>query len=184
MAIAFALSTQPLERVRADVLAVPVFAGARSGPGVDLVQAALGDGLAAFLAEAGFTGKPDETLVVPMGAGAGPKVAVLVGVGERGRVTTDQLRRGAAAVARAASRARGVVTTLLEAAPDLDPARPRRPSPRASRSAPTASSPTSRRARRRSSPVSPSWAARVRRRAPGSTGASRSRTPWPGPATW
>jgi len=121
VAIAFALSTQPLERVRADVLAVPMFAGARPGPGVDLVQAALGDGLAAFIAEAGFTGKPDETLAVPVGAGAGPKVAVLIGVGERGRVTTERLRRGAAAVARAASRARGVATTLLEAAPDLDP---------------------------------------------------------------
>ena len=119
MAIAFALSTQPAERVRADVLAVPMFDGGRPGPGADLLQAALGDGLAAFMAEAGFTGKRDETLVVP--AGAGRKAAVLVGLGERGTVSTDQLRRAAAAVARAASRARSVVTTLLAGAPDLDP---------------------------------------------------------------
>jgi leucyl aminopeptidase len=116
VAITFALSTQPVERVRADVLAVPMFAGGKPGPGADAV---LGDGLAAFMAEAGFKGKPDESLVVPLGADR--TAAVLVGVGERGTVSTDQLRRAAAAVARTASRARTVATTLLDAAPQVEP---------------------------------------------------------------
>ena len=120
MAITFALSTQPLERVRADLLAVPMFAGAKPGPGAEVVRAALGDGLAAFMSEAGFTGKADETLVVPLGAGR--TAAALVGVGDPATVSIDQLRRSAAAVARAASRVRTVATTLLDAAPQLDAA--------------------------------------------------------------
>jgi len=121
VAITFALSTQPVERVRADVLAVPMFADGRVGPGVDLVEAALGGALSAFVAEAGFTGKPDETLVVPIGTGPGPTAAVLVGLGEPATLSTDRLRRAAAAIARSSSRARSVVTTLLAAASDLAP---------------------------------------------------------------
>ena len=123
MAITFALSTQSADRVRADVLAVPMFAGRVPGPGAEIVDAALGGNLRAFVDEAGFTGKPDETLTVPVVGRSAPAVAVLVGLGEPGTVSTDRLRRAAAAVARRASRARSVVTTLLAAAPDVETSR-------------------------------------------------------------
>jgi len=121
VAITFTLSTQPADKVRADVLAVPMFAGARPGPGAEAVEAALSGGLRRFVEEAGFTGKPDETLVVPTPARAAASAAVLVGLGDPKSVPTDRLRRAAAAVARSASHARSFVTTLLAAAPDLDP---------------------------------------------------------------
>ena len=151
MAITFALSTQPVERVRADVLAVPMFAGGTPGPGADVVRAALGAGLAAFTAEAGFTGKPDETLVVPFGAGR--TAAVLVGVGERGRVSTDQLRRaGGVGGTRRLEGARRWRRRCWTPRPRSTLRPPRRPSPKGSRSAPTASSPTSPTVSRRSCP--------------------------------
>jgi leucyl aminopeptidase len=121
VAIAFAVSTQAPDRARADVLAVPMFAGGEAGPGAEVVEAALGGGLRRFVDEAGFAGKPDETLVVPTPGRAAAGVAVLVGLGEPGSVSADRLRRAAAAVARSASHARSVVTTLLGAAPDLEP---------------------------------------------------------------
>ena len=122
MPIAFALSTQAADRVRADMLAVPMFAGALPGPGAEIVEAALGGSLRRFVEEAGFGGKPDEALVVPTPGRAASDVAVLVGLGEENAVSTDRLRRAAAAVARSAAHARSVATTLLAAAPDLEPA--------------------------------------------------------------
>ena len=122
MAITFTLSTQPADRVRADVLAVPMFAGGRPGPGAEVVEATLDGGLRRFVDEAGFAGKPDETLVVPTPARAAAGVAVLVGLGDPKSVSADRLRRAAAAVARSASHARSLVTTLLGAAPTVEPA--------------------------------------------------------------
>jgi leucyl aminopeptidase len=123
VAITFALTTQSPDRVRADLLAAPMFADAAPGPGADIVDRALGGTLRDYVEEAGFKGKPDETLVVPIPGRSAAKVAVLVGLGDPGDVSTERLRRAAAAVARRAARASSVVTTLLAAAPDLDGSR-------------------------------------------------------------
>ncbi len=117
MPITFAVTSQPADRVRADLLAVPVFADRVLGPGGEVVKRSVGGSLEAFMQDAGFAGKVGDLLVVPMTDQAGAGAAVLVGLGERQSVTTDVLRRAAAAVARRATRARTVATTLLSAAP-------------------------------------------------------------------
>jgi leucyl aminopeptidase len=118
MPIAFGVTNQPADRARGELLAVPVFADRVLGPGADAVDAALGGLLRAFMVESGFAGKPDETLVVPTAGATAVPAAVLVGLGDRHAVTPDTLRRAAAAVARRAVRARSVVTTLTQAAPE------------------------------------------------------------------
>ncbi len=65
VSLSFTVSTTAADRVAADLLAVPIVKGPAFGPGADAVDAALDGGLAAFLAEAGFEGKPGETLAVP-----------------------------------------------------------------------------------------------------------------------
>jgi leucyl aminopeptidase len=118
--ISFGVTSQTIDRARVDLLAVPVFADRVLGPGADVVDRALGGRLAGFMEEAGFAGKPEQTLIVPtLGSTLAP-AAVLVGLGEPATLTPDVLRRAAASVARAAAHARSVVTTLL-AAGDLAP---------------------------------------------------------------
>ena len=68
--------------------------------------------------EAGFEGKPGETLAVPTAGQLGASAALLVGVGDADDITLDALRRAGAAVARRASKVANVATTLLDAAPD------------------------------------------------------------------
>jgi leucyl aminopeptidase len=68
------------------------------------------------MTEAGFEGKADETLPVPV-AGLGAKAAVLVGLGDRNKVTLEGLRRAAAALVRRGTKAKVLATTLLDAAP-------------------------------------------------------------------
>jgi leucyl aminopeptidase len=114
--ITFSLSATSPAKIDADLLGVPVFAGRVLGPGAKAVDKAMGGGLAEFMAEAGFDGKADETLAVPA-AGLGAKAAVLVGLGDRDKVTLEGLRRAAAALVRRGSKARVVATTLLDAAP-------------------------------------------------------------------
>jgi leucyl aminopeptidase len=114
--ITFSLNATSPARVKADVLGVPVFAGRVLGPGAKAVDKAIGGALAEFMTEAGFEGKADETLVVPV-AGLGAKSAVLVGLGDPQKVTLEGLRRAAAALVRRASKVKVVATTLLDAAP-------------------------------------------------------------------
>ena len=118
MPIVFRVTNQPADRAPGDFLAVPVFADRVLGPGADIVDAALGGFLRAFMAESGFAGKVDETLVVPTADATRASAAVLVGLGEPTTISTNTLRRAAASVARRAARSRTVVTTLLEAVPD------------------------------------------------------------------
>jgi leucyl aminopeptidase len=110
------VSTTAPAKVNADVLAVPVFAGRVLGPGGKAVDAALGGALEAFMTEAGFEGKAEETLAVPAG-NLGAKAALLVGLGDKKTVSADRLRRAAAAVVRRSPKAKTVATTLLDAVP-------------------------------------------------------------------
>src|SRR5262245_43156107 len=99
------------------MLAVPVFADRVLGPGADAVDAAFDGDLGAFLEEAGFSGKPGETIVVPA-SGLRADLALLVGVGARDEAGPTVLRRAAAATARRASKVTTVATTLAAAASD------------------------------------------------------------------
>jgi leucyl aminopeptidase len=121
MSISFGSTGQSPGRVRADLLAVPVFSERRPGPGTEAVDAALGGGLATFLTEAGFTGKLGEILAVPTAGRLGAKAALLVGLGPRDDVDAVTLRRAAAAIARRATKAAIVATTLAVACPDRIP---------------------------------------------------------------
>jgi leucyl aminopeptidase len=116
MSVTASLSSAAPAKVSADVLAVPVFTGRVLGPGGKALDTAVGGTLDAFMTEAGFEGKPEETLAVPAGK-LGAKAALLVGLGDKKTVTADRLRRAAAAVVKRSPKARTVATTLLDAVP-------------------------------------------------------------------
>jgi leucyl aminopeptidase len=116
--LTFSLVSTAADRVKADLLAVPVFADGELGPGADAVDAAFGGGLSAFMEEASFEGKPGQTLAAPTNGGLGAKAAVLVGLGSRDKLTVDKIRNAAAAIARRSKKVKSVATTLLDAAPD------------------------------------------------------------------
>ncbi len=118
MPLTFTLTTTAVGVVAADLLAVPVFAERLLGPGADAVDAALGGGLAEFMDETDFNGKPGEALAVPTGGRLGAKAVILVGVGAREEMTLDGVRRAAATVAKRASKVTSLATTLLDAVPD------------------------------------------------------------------
>jgi leucyl aminopeptidase len=108
-------------RAKADLLAVPVFAGPELGPGAEEAVAALGVPLAPLLEARGFSGKAGETAALPTLGRLEAAVLLLVGVGERAKVDTEVLRRAAAAVVREGRGAAKAVTTLAQALP-ADPA--------------------------------------------------------------
>jgi leucyl aminopeptidase len=116
VSLTFTLSASPVDRVQADLLAVPVGAGRALGPGASAVDAALDGDLAAFMAEADFDGKPGQTLAVPTRGRLRAAAAMLVGVGAFDEVTADGIRRAAAGVARKATKAPSVATTLVDLA--------------------------------------------------------------------
>jgi leucyl aminopeptidase len=116
--VEFSVTTVTPTKVEADLLAVPVFADAKLGPGADAVDTVLEGELATYMADADFSGKPGEVLSVPgvgvLGAGA----ALLVGVGEPADFDLAGIRSAAASVARRAKKVSSVATTLLDALPD------------------------------------------------------------------
>jgi leucyl aminopeptidase len=106
---------------KADLLAVPVFAGPELGPGAEEAVAALGVPVAPLLEARGFSGKPGETAALPTLGRLPATVLLLVGVGERAKVDAEVLRRAAAAMVRQGRGAAKAVTTLAQALP-ADPA--------------------------------------------------------------
>src|SRR5512133_2933429 len=108
-------------RAKADLLAVPVFAGPELGPGAEEAVAALGVPVAPLLEARGVSGKPGETAALPTLGRLEAAVLLLVGVGERAKVDAEVLRRAAAAVVREGRGAAKAVTTLAQALP-ADPA--------------------------------------------------------------
>jgi leucyl aminopeptidase len=106
---------------KADLLAVPVFAGPELGPGAEEAVAALGAPVAPLLEVRGFTGKAGEVAAFPTLGRLPAAVLLLVGVGERAKVDAEVLRRAAAAVVRQGRGAGKAVTTLSQALP-ADPA--------------------------------------------------------------
>ncbi len=116
MSLAFSVAAPPVDRVAAELLAVPIGTGRELGPAADAVDAALDGGLDAFMQEADFQGKAGESLAVPTRARLRADAAVLVGVGKLAELTADDLRRAAAAVARRARKVTSVATTLVDLA--------------------------------------------------------------------
>jgi leucyl aminopeptidase len=102
---------------KADLLAVPVFAGPELGPGAEEAAAALEVPLAPLLEARGFSGKAGEAVALPTLGRLPATVLLLVGVGERDRVDAEVLRRAAATVVRQGRGGRKAVTTLAQALP-------------------------------------------------------------------
>src|SRR5450432_663037 len=92
------------DKVRADLLAVPVFTGPQLGPGADVVDKAPGGTPPTSAAEGGCERTAGETLAVPGGGRLGAKAAVLVGMGEADKIDADAMRRAGAALARRSSK--------------------------------------------------------------------------------
>jgi len=113
--ITFSTTNESAARARADLLAVPFFSDREPGPGSDVVDGALNGALGAFLEEAGFSGKPGETLAVPLPARSATKAALVVGLGPRDELDAVAMRRAGAAIARRASKATSVATTVASA---------------------------------------------------------------------
>jgi leucyl aminopeptidase len=108
---------------KADLFVVPVFSGARLGPGADLVDDALDGKLAEFMQETDFDGKRGEVLAVPTGGKLSARAALLLGVGDAESFDAAALRRAGAMLARRSARVASVATTLLDAVnDDIDPA--------------------------------------------------------------
>jgi leucyl aminopeptidase len=106
---------------KADLLAVPVFAGPELGPGAEEAVAGLDAPVAPLLEVRGFTGQAGEVAVLPTLGRLPATVLLLVGVGERAEVDAEVLRRAAAAVVRQGRGAGKAVTTITQALP-ADPA--------------------------------------------------------------
>ena len=120
MPLSFTVVTTPADRVGAELLAVPVGKGGALGPGADAVDAALGGGLAAFLAEAGFEGKLGETLAVPTAGRLRrrPRSSWASATPTSSPSTASAAPRRRSP--RRASKAASVATTLATAAPGVD----------------------------------------------------------------
>ncbi len=118
MSITFRATKTDAGRVKADLLAVPVFSGRALGAGAAAVDEALGGTLAGFMEEVGFDGSPGEALAVPAGGRLGAKAVVLLGMGERDQVGLDGVRNAGATLARRASKVQSAATTLVDALPD------------------------------------------------------------------
>ena len=116
MSISFTVASSAPGRTRADVLAVPVFAGRVFGPGADAVDTGCGGTLARFMERAGFDGARGQSLFVPMDATA--KTALLIGLGAPGDLTTDDLRVAGALISQKAAGSARIATTLADAAPE------------------------------------------------------------------
>ncbi|MGI9033472.1 MAG: leucyl aminopeptidase [Acidimicrobiales bacterium] len=108
MAILFPVAAEPPDD--AAMLGVPVFADGGE------VEGSANEVDKQWLADRHFQAKPGETLALPARDG---KTVVAVGMGQKEKVTAETLRRGAAALVRAAWQDRVAATTLLQARPSL-----------------------------------------------------------------
>ncbi len=99
-----------LDEVSGDVLVVPVLGEHNWGPGADQVADELGDFLTDYLDEIDFQGKPGSVASLPVRDRLAFKRLLLVGLGEN--PDHEQLRQGAGAAGKNATRDASVVTTL------------------------------------------------------------------------
>ena len=136
--LTFSLVSTAADKVKADLLAVPGLRARRARPRRGpRGPRRVGGGLAAFMEEAGFEGKPGQTLAVPTNGALGAKAAVLVGLGAHGRADDRQRpqRRGRDRPAGQEGRSRSRRRCSTPRRTTSTRPRSRRRSPRASRSA-------------------------------------------------
>ncbi len=93
-----------------DALVVPVFADLSWGPGAEWAADSLGDWVGGYLEAQDFSGKKDQTAVLPGGDGFPYRRVVFVGLGDE--VDAEGLRRAAGVAGAATRRYRKIVTTL------------------------------------------------------------------------
>jgi len=109
------LDDQPVERVRADLLVAPFFAGERPLRGAaGRLDWRLCGHLSEMLRRSAFEGAPGDLILVPTGASARAPRALLVGLGERSEFSPRQLRPAiASAFEKARALRAGIVAVAL-----------------------------------------------------------------------
>ncbi len=103
------------DKSKADVVVVGVTCGDKGlevAPGGEDVASAYGRKFGPLLSTIGFTGKPGEVTKVPTGGLVKSPLLMLVGLGDRDKLTTEAVRRGAGAAARSVSNAATVALAL------------------------------------------------------------------------
>ena len=112
---AIEVDSEPVERVRADLLIAPFFEGERPLRGASSrIDWRLCGHLSDMLARGAFCGAADEAVLVPTGTALRAPRALLLGLGPREGFAPRALRAGAkAAVARAAALRAGAVALAL-----------------------------------------------------------------------
>jgi leucyl aminopeptidase len=111
----FEFETTSPDEHPADLLILPYFEGPEPGPGVKELGKALGADLATVMKDNRLRGGLGETLTVPTLGRAEPGSVLLLGLGKRGEVTPDRIRRAVGKVAARAAGYRRVATTLAQA---------------------------------------------------------------------
>jgi leucyl aminopeptidase len=104
------LTGEALEQEQGELLAIPVFTDRRWGPGGDWVAEQLGEDFEDYLDDVAFEGKSDQVVVFPSGGRLSFRTVMLVGMGDE--TDLEGIRRAAGWIARNATKARDVATTL------------------------------------------------------------------------
>ncbi|MFO0675145.1 MAG: leucyl aminopeptidase [Polyangiaceae bacterium] len=106
MSLALSVRADAPHAVQADVLVVGLYGAAKKGGGfreLAALDAALGGGLEKLIAKEEFTAKKEQVLSLPTFGKLKASRLVLIGLGDRGKVTDSDVRLFAAKAARAAN---------------------------------------------------------------------------------
>ncbi len=117
MVLKLNVSSVAPERVRAEVLAVGVYADRKLTPSAQALDKLLGGTLVRDAADGGFKGKLGDAWLVTAGDGVHAKVVLLVGLGARSDLTLDGVRRAGAAIAHKLRSRRSAAVTVIDAVP-------------------------------------------------------------------
>jgi leucyl aminopeptidase len=107
-------STPPAEQA-ADLLIVPAFEGPEAGPGLKELGKTLDVDPLDVLRDNHFRGKLGEAFLLPTLGGAAAPSLLIVGLGRRGDVSADRIRRAAGKIASRAARFERVASTVPQA---------------------------------------------------------------------
>src|SRR5437867_4225409 len=102
----------PVDRIEADLLAVPVYKDAVPGAGAEVVATKLGVKLKDLLEQNRFRGDFGDALTVPTLGKLAAKQVLFVGLGDKNEVKAREIRRAGALVARRAGAAKRIATTI------------------------------------------------------------------------
>ena len=111
----YSLRKAAADKTRTDVVVVGVCKtkkGLEAAPGGEDVASAYGRKFAPLLSTIGFHGKPGEVVKIPTGGMIKSPLLMLVGLGERDKLTTEGVRRAAGVAARSMSNAATVAVAL------------------------------------------------------------------------